>query len=222
MRLRRRIEQSRLLARALGGLVALWLRFCRATTRWDLQGLDDLTAALRDGPVILVLWHECTMMAPAQWPAAIAPLSSLHDTSPIGRVSGAVQGWFGLMPMPMADGTSNRAASRQVLRRLEQGVSVGLTGDGPLGPVHVLKGAALEWARVSGRPVFVYGFALSRQRRLATWDQMILPLPFGRGRAIWRLWHPGLPRRADAATRSAEEAGLAAALTAVTQDAARP
>jgi lysophospholipid acyltransferase (LPLAT)-like uncharacterized protein len=223
--IRRRIEGSVWLARLLGGLIGLWLRLCHATTRWDRQGEDAVVAALQDGPVILILWHECTMLAPVHWAGlrrrgVPAPLSSLRDTSPIGRVSGAVQAHFGLQPMAMADGASNRAASRTVLRRLTEGMSVGLTGDGPLGPVRVLKDAGLDWARVSGRPVFVYAFSVRRHRRLATWDKMILPLPFTRGALAYRAWQGVVPRHPDAAALAALRAGLAAALDGVTDEVA--
>lgn len=222
---RRRVEGSVWLARLLGGMIGLWLRLCHCTTRWDRQGEAALVAALRDGPVIVILWHESTMLAALHWAGlrrfgVDAPLSSLRDTSPIGRVSGAVQAHFGLLPMAMAAGASNRAASRVVLRRLADGVSVGLTGDGPLGPVRVLKDAGLDWARISGRPVFVYGYAVRRHRRLATWDGMILPLPFTRGALIYRQWQGVVPRHPDASALADLRAGLAAALDAVTDEAA--
>ncbi|NCO85485.1 MAG: hypothetical protein GW886_02500 [Rhodobacterales bacterium] len=216
--LRQRLEQSDLLAGGLGRLLAGWLRFCQATTRWDR---DDaaLRAALAGGPVVLVLWHECSLMGPVHWPRDAAPLSSLRDTSPIGRVSGAVQARLGLAPMAMAARASNRAASREVLRRMQAGVSLGLTGDGPLGPVRRLKDAPLDWARASGAPVFVYACAMTRARRLRTWDRMLWPMPFGRGVCLYRRWDATVPRRADAASLDALRADLAATLDIAMQEA---
>lgn len=217
MSLRRLIEQSDRLARVIGGLIALWLRLCNRTTRWQVEGLEDLRRALADGPVVVVLWHECTAMAPVHWPARTAPLSSLRAQSPIGRVSGGVQAAFGLQPIGMADGASNRAASREVLRRLKDGVSVGLTADGPMGPARVVKDAPLDWARASGRPVFLYAFGLARGRRLRTWDRMLFPLPFTRGAQIYRRWPVDLPRRVTRAEADTLRQQLATALDTVTQ-----
>jgi lysophospholipid acyltransferase (LPLAT)-like uncharacterized protein len=148
------------------------------------------------------------MMAPALWAMTRAPLSSLFDTSAVGRISGSVQAHFGLRPMAMSSRHGNLAASREVLRRLQEGVSVGLTGDGPLGPHRQLQDAALDWARASGRPVVVMGWAAVRHRRLATWDRMILPLPFTRGRLIWAHWDGCLPRRPDPAELAQARADL--------------
>ncbi len=219
MSLRRRLENSDRLGRAIGWCLALWLRFCNRTTRWQIEGLDELRDALKEGPVIFVLWHECTALAPAHWPRRLGPLSSLHARSPVGRVSGGIQAAFGLHPIAMADGASNLAASREVLRRLRRGVSVGLTADGPLGPARVVKDAPLDWARASGRPVVIYGWSVARRRRLATWDRMLLPLPFTRGVQIYRLWRKDVPRHVTAQEAEQLRLDLAEALNAITDKA---
>lgn len=212
MSIRRRIEQSTLLAALLGRLVAGYLRLCNRTTRWTRVGQGDLEAALASGPVLLVLWHRHSLLAPVHWPRRHGQLSSLRDTSPIGMVSGAVQARFGLDPMAMSDRMSNLAASREILRRVRDGKSIGLTGDGPLGPADRVKDAALDWARVTGCPVFVYAFATRRHRILSTWDRMVLPLPFSRGRLVYQRWATPVPRRADAATMALLRADLGGAL----------
>ena len=215
MNLRKRLESSEMLAGLLGRLVAGYLRLCNRTTRWTHLGRDDLQAALAKGPVVLVLWHEFSLMAPVHWPVKQGQLSSLRDTSPIGMVSGAVQARFGLDPMAMSAKMSNRAASREILRRVQQGKSIGLTGDGPLGPVHVVKDAALDWARATGFPVFVYAYAVKRHKRLKTWDGMVLPLPFTRGTSVYLRLQSDVPRRANAPTIDLLRADLKTTLDAV-------
>lgn len=212
MRLRQRLEQSEFLIRAVARLIAGYLRLCRATTRWDRRGLGDLRAALAGGPVIVVFWHDVSMMAPAHWPAGGGPLTSLRDTSPAGRVSGAVQERFGLLPMAMAARASNRVASRAVLKRVAEGVSIGLTGDGPKGPVRVMKEATLDWARVTGCPLFLFAALPRRHRRLASWDRLILPLPLTRGIAEFRRWDVEAPRKAPPEVLAALQVRLAADL----------
>lgn len=213
--LRRRIERSAWLAWTLSGLIAGYLWVCQKTTRWTVIGRDMLDADLADGPVLLVMWHERSAMGPVHWPSDVGPLSSLHDSSPIGRVSGALQKWNGLQPMQMADGQSNRAASRMILRRVREGVSIGMTGDGPLGPARIVKDAPLDWARVIKRPVWGYAFATTRHKRLKTWDGMMLPLPFRRGAVVFQRWD----NTVDMMDRDAARASLAALMTQATADA---
>jgi lysophospholipid acyltransferase (LPLAT)-like uncharacterized protein len=195
--LRKRIESSEFLAARIAGLAGLYLAFCNRTTKWQVEGLEDLTAALKDGPVLLVMWHSRSVMGALHWPVNIAPLSSLYDRSPAGRVSGALQRRVGLHPTQMSRKKSNRAASRAVLKRVQEGVSIGMTGDGPLGPALQVKDAPLDWARATGIPVFCYAFSTTKGRRLKSWDQMLVPKPFGKGAYVFRKMDGTAPRKLD-------------------------
>jgi lysophospholipid acyltransferase (LPLAT)-like uncharacterized protein len=198
--LRNRIENSKTLARALAWLAGGYLAFCNRTTKWQVDGLEELRAALAQGPVLLVMWHSRSVMGALHWPVADAPLSSLYDSSAIGRVSGALQQRVGLQPMEMSRHRGNRAASRVVLKRLRDGVSIGMTGDGPLGPALMIKDAPLDWARVTGVPVFCYAFSTTRGRRLQSWDRMLMPYPFGRGAVVFAPFDQIVPRQCEAET----------------------
>ena len=57
MSLRRRIENSEWLVNAVGRLVLLYLNLVQRTTRWQSEGVDDLRAAMAEGPVLLVMCH---------------------------------------------------------------------------------------------------------------------------------------------------------------------
>lgn len=219
MRPRKWLERQPWVTDGLGALLGSWVRFCAATTRWERHGEADLEAALRDGPVVLVLWHERLALVGVHWRREWGPLAALHTPRFAGRVAGAAQAHAGLRPIAMDSRKSNVSASREILRRLKEGQSIGLTGDGPQGPARILKDAPLEWARATGRPVFVYAFATRRHRRLSVWDRMVWPRPFTRGAAVWRPWRSDLPRRVDAATHEALRQSLSGALDAVAAEA---
>lgn len=195
MSIRQRIEQSEWLAARLAGLVGGYLRLCNRRIHWKTEGLDALHAALQDGPVLLVMWHSRSVMGALHWPVADGPLSSLHDSSPIGRVSGALQRRVGLLPIQMSRKGSNQSASRAVLSRVKQGVSIGMTGDGPLGPALQVKDAPLDWARTTGIPIFCYAFSVSKGRRLNAWDQMLVPHPYGKGAYVFRRFDGTVQRK---------------------------
>ena len=199
MSLRSRIEKSEFLAARLAGIAGRYLTFCNQTTQWQVEGLVDLKAALVEGPVLLVMWHSRSVMGALHWPVADGPLSSLYANSPIGRVSGALQRRVGLHPMQMSDKQSNRAASRMILKRVKDGVSIGMTGDGPLGPARQVKDAPLDWARATGIPIFCYAFSTTKGRRLASWDQMLVPKPFGKGAYVFSRFAGTVPRKPNAA-----------------------
>lgn len=183
--LRRKIEQSDWLAARIAALAGWYLGLCNRRITWKTEGLTDLQAALKDGPILLVMWHSRSVMGALHWPVNDGPLSSLHDSSPVGRVSGALQRRAGLQPIQMSRKKSNRSASRMILKRAKEGVSIGMTGDGPLGPALAVKDAPLDWARATGIPVFCYAFSVEKGRRLNSWDQMLVPRAGGKGAYVF-------------------------------------
>ncbi len=215
MSLRRRLENSRILMFVLSGLLAAYLKFCLATTRWQMHGTVELATALKEGPVLLVLWHSRTMVAPIHWPHRLAEFTTLHDTSPVARLAGATQAWFGVTPIPMANKSANTAGSRQILRNFKAGNSVGMAADGPRGPAREMKDAPLEWARITGAPVFFYAFSMRRHKRLSSWDRMMFPLPFTRGCYVYRRWEQSVPKKINKPDRARLRGQMKEALDAV-------
>lgn len=195
--LRSRLEKSQTLASAVGWLLTFYLRLCQRTIKWEHVGVDALKEELQDGPVVVVLWHGRSLMGPIHWPVEAGQLSTLYADSVIGRVAGSVQRQAGLRPMPFHERNSNLVVSRTVMKRAKEGVSIGLTGDGPLGPALQVKDAPLQWARAVQRPVWVYAFGTSRGRELGSWDSMWLPSPFGRGRIVFERLPIDIPRKAE-------------------------
>lgn len=210
MKLRKRLERSKVLAWILGFLARCYFGLCYRTTRWDIQGLDTLKAALAEGPIILVVWHSRLLLGPFHWPVKHGQLSSIHTRSPIGRVVGAMQRQQGLHPFEMNERTSNRATSRQILKRVKDGTSIGITADGPEGPALILKDPPIDWARATGRPVFCYAFSTKRAKRVDSWDKMLLPLPFTKGACIFAPFPDAIPRKLDARTQDKLRADLQA------------
>jgi lysophospholipid acyltransferase (LPLAT)-like uncharacterized protein len=212
--LRRRIEQSTLLAEVMGRPGAAWGRFCYRTTHWTREGEPEIAAALRDGPVIVLAWHEMVMLAGLHWRQDWGRLATLHDESPVGR-AGAVAGRrTGTTPFVIASKASNMSIARDVLGLIRGGASLAMMADGPRGPGRRVGDATFEWVRAAGVPVFTYGWSIAGARRLNNWDKMILPKPFAAGGVVFRRWPRDMPRRPDDATRDALRADLGAQLTA--------
>ena len=202
------------MARFLAGYI--WL--CFATTRWQVTGLDDLATDLKDGPVIYVLWHGDVMFGPSAWPNKLGRLFTLMDPSPIGRVASRTQAILGMKPISMNQNASNFAASRKILQVIRDGHSIGIAADGPQGPARNAKQATLEWARASGRPVYLFSWSTKRCKRLNTWDKMKMPMPFTKGVYTFRKWQTVVPRKIDADGYTHLRAELSRELDAVSEN----
>ncbi|MDT7952300.1 MAG: lysophospholipid acyltransferase family protein [Acetobacteraceae bacterium] len=210
-------------AQALGA----YLRFALRTTRWTLHGRDTLGSHLLGGPAIFAFWHERLPLMPALWTLALQErrgatrgrmhvLVSRHQD---GRLIGAIMQAFGV---DIVYGSSSRrhkpkggvAGLRALAGVLLQGDQIVITPDGPRGPARKAAAGVAQLAALTQAPIFPCAAQTRRRRVLATWDRMVLPLPFGRGVLVCAPpilvprdeWTQSLPQIEVAMTRAAEQA----------------
>jgi lysophospholipid acyltransferase (LPLAT)-like uncharacterized protein len=202
-------------------LLARHLRLVAATTRWTVAGRAR-AEALRERPVIGAFWHEQLALAHAvawDWSGArqdtgFTVLVSRHRD---GRLIGDVVARLGI---GAAHGSSRRGAVavfREAQRALAEGRSVAITPDGPRGPRRVAQPGVARLARLTGTPVIPVGVAVSRARRLGSWDRMIFPLPFGSGAIAYG--EPVFPHALE--TEEAMLARISSGMTEAAEEAAR-
>ena len=82
-------------------------------------------------------------------------------------------------------GSSKRGGSealRTLLVEAESGCDIGMTVDGPRGPLHVFKVGAVYLASKSGLPIVLIASSYHRYWRLKTWDRFQVPWPLHLGR----------------------------------------
>ncbi|MEM7199890.1 MAG: lysophospholipid acyltransferase family protein [Planctomycetota bacterium] len=79
-------------------------------------------------------------------------------------------------------GSSSRGGARAVLELVRDQVHLpwGITPDGPRGPRGHVHEGAIQLAAESKRPLIAAGYAVSRGKRLSSWDRFVIPYPFAR------------------------------------------
>jgi lysophospholipid acyltransferase (LPLAT)-like uncharacterized protein len=129
-------------------------------------------------PVVLVLWHgEMLPLLYHHRNRQIAVLVSEHgDGEIIARILGA----FGFR---LVRGSSSRGAARALIavdRELKAGFDVGITPDGPRGPLRSVAPGALLAAHRAGVAMMPLAATASSCWRLGSWDRFMIPKPFAR------------------------------------------
>lgn len=175
----------------LAALLGRYLAFALGTTRWTVHGTEHLAPHIAGEPAIVAFWHECLPMMPALLTYARAQgatmrihvLVSRHRD---GRIIGEIIKRFTfdvLYGSSIRGGQDKGGASgvRAMVAALAGGDHVGITPDGPRGPRRYAAPGVAQIAALSGAKVMPCAARSSRCRVLATWDRMLLPLPFGRG-----------------------------------------
>lgn len=187
---------EKLLAPVISFLIANFLRLSFATTRWRASGAQEMYDLVERGaPVIIVCWHQRLMYAPVSWDRNRGEACTLRSMSQAGRISGGVQRRLGFISIAMDEDQPNFNASRKIAKLMKSGVSLGITADGPEGPPRVLKTAVLEWARLTGAPIFMFSFSTKSHWNWKTWDRLMFPLPFTKGVLVHEKWDGQVSRK---------------------------
>lgn len=216
----KRIRDSRALLNSVTWTIAAYLKFTFKTTKWQKIGFDVLHKSLETGkPVVIICWHQRLVHAPMSWDASKGQAATLRSASRAGVVSAGVQERLGMIPIEMHDDASNLASSRKIAKLMKTGVTLGVTADGPVGPARIFNGAGLEWARLSGAPIYLFASSTQRHRLLNTWDRMLLPKPFTSGVMLYRKWDAEVPRKPQEGEMEALKLKLQEDLNALTDEA---
>ena len=181
MLLRKRVLGAAVVQSALAWLLAGYIRLVHATSRWQIDGLEHLSALRAAGrPLIGCFWHQRIMMMRFLWrdPAPFHVLVSPHRD---GRLLSTTMRRLGIH---IIEGSSNRGGSvglRGVIRALQAGGCVGITPDGPRGPRMRAQAGIVTAARAAKVPIVPAAYSVRRRRLLGTWDRFVIALPFNRG-----------------------------------------
>lgn len=217
MSLRRKIADSPLLNRWVEGLIAAYVRLAHATSRWERMGFETMEAELAKGePVIFCVWHQRLILSPWMFDTRLGKFCSLTSSARAGRLVGQVLARFGFDTVPMSSHKRHVALSREVLRRMADGYTIGIAVDGPRGPARVASTVPLVWARSTGKRIFVLSWSANRTVRASSWDRFLIPLPFSRGVLMCRPWDEPVPRGLDVEGTEALRQRLERALDDVT------
>ncbi len=217
----KRFFQADAVRTVLSWMVGLYMDFVGRTTRWEIEGGENIARWAVSGPCIVAFWHE-TLPAtiPVLWrqgrlhgrvKQGVALASGHRD----GRLVGNAVGYF---EVGLVLGSSSRGGAkglRNLVAAVKAGADVGLTPDGPRGPRRVAAAGLAQLAAVTGAPILPAAAWTKWAINVDSWDRMRLALPFGRGRLVcgpmiavprqgWEAALPGIEAALNAAIVRAE------------------
>ena len=196
------------------------LRLLLASIRWQkIDHSQGVVKAADQHPIIFVNWH-CRLLAIPAILGKTLPTAYIISPSQDGQlISGTVK--------PLGVDTiwgsrSSKAISgyRDMRRRLDQNLHVGITPDGPRGPARQAALGALQLAKTSGVVMVPVAWSTAGMWRLNSWDRLAIPKPFSRGIQIFG---PAITiaKDADDDAIKAARLDLEAAINAITAEADR-
>ena len=142
-------------------------------------------------PFIALTWHGQQMLSLAALAGAsrLAILTSLHFdgavvASVVERAGFRTIRGSGTQSRPKIQAKRAVPAFFQMRDALREDTSVMLTADVPKVSRVAGKGA-VQLARVTGRPIYLFAAVTSARLDLDNWDRASIALPFGRGCVLW-------------------------------------
>ncbi len=196
-------------------LAVLYIRVVRATGTWKIEGEAQANEYHESGrPFILAFWHGRLLMMSYAWRHR-SQVNMLISSHPDGQMVARTMSRFGVQSIVGSTTRGGWSAMRTMVKTLRSGGIVGITPDGPQGPRMRASNGIITIARMADAPIMPLAFSAARRRVLGTWDQFVLPLPFGRGVFLWG--NPiHVPTDADEATMESRRLELENSLIELT------
>jgi len=195
---------------------ALLVRSWIATLRLDETEPDVTNFTKCDQPVAMVLWHNRLFLAALIFRRYRKgrPMYALVSASKDGAWLDAFFSLIGLQTVRGSSHKLGREAATALVEVLRDSKDVGITPDGPKGPIYEVKPGALIVTRRTKTPILLIGAEFASAWRLRkAWDKFYLPKPFSRVRMRCEL----IPAE-DLADRDAATARIQARLLELNPD----
>lgn len=181
----RKLLKSEKATDIISWIINSYLKFVGHTTHWNIEGLESMNKTWdKEGSMIILSWHGRAGLIPYFWNKR-HPLHALVSEHKDGQLMGKIIKRYGL---GLIDGSTTSNASRaavKLMKTLQNGESICLTPDGPIGPSMHMNLSPLIFAQKSGKPIVGMTYSIKHSFILRkSWDEMMFPLPFSKGSLV--------------------------------------
>ena len=180
---------TQLLVSFLGSMYVL---FVYKTSTINLKNRKNIESLFKKNEsFIYAFWHDQLLMCPLTWQSEleIKVLISKHRDGDIIAKLISKLGFKAIRGSTHKAGkTKNKGgllSARQMIKSLKNGISVGISPDGPKGPRHKVSDGILSISRLSNSSILPVGIGFKKKWVLNTWDKFIIPKPFNQITIIW-------------------------------------
>ena len=160
------------------------LRLWGASLRFQVSSKARAALTKCDEPVAFVLWHNRLFLT-AEIFRRYRRGRVLYGLVSASKDGAWLSAFFSLAGMRTVRGSSSKLGREAVTALVEvmrAGNDIGITPDGPRGPLYEFKAGGLIVARRVKAPLLLLGAHFESSWQLRSWDRFYLPKPFSRVR----------------------------------------
>lgn len=166
------------------------LRVYLRTLRHQLYG-DVEAVCGEQRPVIFALWHNRALVGTELHRLVRRKRKRLCGLVSASRDGAWLSAVFALLGVATVRGSSSRFganAARKLIDVVRQHRDIGITIDGPRGPIYGAHDGTALIAIKSGAPIVLVATSFDNYWRLKSWDRFFIPKPFSRVRTQFRFF----------------------------------
>lgn len=176
------INEVRGWRRAALWCVATLLRVWVRTLRFEADAETVARMSFAEQPAAIVLWHNRLFLSPEFFRRyrTRRRVYGLVSASKDGAWLAAFYRMIGIHPVRGSSSNLGREAARVLIEKMREGHDIGITPDGPRGPMYTVEPGVLVVTRRLQAPMVLLGAEFTRAWRLRSWDRFYIPVPFTR------------------------------------------
>jgi lysophospholipid acyltransferase (LPLAT)-like uncharacterized protein len=169
---------------ATASAAALLVRAWRRTVRLRFHGDETVRSwEAERRRFILALWHRHLLLI--RYTYRGDKVKALVSRSRDGDLFARVYQHLGVGAVRGSSSRGGAMALRALIAAARQGFDLGITPDGPRGPLRVVQAGVVLVAAATGHPVVPVATAASRYHQLRSWDRARLPWPGSRVEVVY-------------------------------------
>lgn len=161
--------------------LCLFIKIWQATLRLKISNQDADILRHKD-KFFVMFWHNRIFVLP-YLKKVFRPnkkMSGLVSASKDGALLVALFNFFGIDSIRGSSRKRKVASLFEIAEAVEEGSSVCITPDGPIGPIYKLKNGSLKVAEFTNLDILFMRINYKNYFTLPTWDKFQIPLPFSK------------------------------------------
>jgi len=171
----------------LGTLEALVLKAIHRTLKLEIvHEVPETEGWSEKAPMILSFWHGHQTVIPLTYLAGHKkkrrPIFALISEHGDGRIAAVAMRRLGISSVAGSSTRGGKEAADTLIKVLNDGGHIGITLDGPKGPIYKAKAGAVRISQRTGAGILPAAAYAEHAWRFKSWDEMFLPKPFSRVR----------------------------------------
>ncbi len=162
---------------AVGRIILMLLG---SSLKWKIEDPHATLTRLDSKPYLVTFWHNRILLIPYIY-SQLFPnrkATTLISPSRDGQWITSIIEQFGFSAIRGSSSKKAIVAYRELLAEIKKGNSdIGITPDGPRGPIYVAQQGVFRLSQQTGRPILPLTYHIRHKYELKSWDRFQIPLP---------------------------------------------